>query len=90
MPRQREIEENRWRSIRYGRDGTQRDFQRGEVIARLQREIATTLRQPEVAARLTQDGTVIVGSAPQEFAAFLASERDKWGKVVKQTEIRVE
>ena len=61
-----------------------------EVVARLQREIAKTLRQPEVAARLAQDGTVIVGSAPQEFAAFLASEREKWGKVVKQTGIRVE
>jgi carboxylate-amine ligase len=32
-PRQREIEENLWRAIRYGLDGTQIDFQRGEVIA---------------------------------------------------------
>jgi carboxylate-amine ligase len=30
--RQREIEENLWRAIRYGLDGTQIDFARGEVI----------------------------------------------------------
>jgi glutamate---cysteine ligase / carboxylate-amine ligase len=31
--RQREIEENLWRAIRYGLDGTQIDFPRGEVVA---------------------------------------------------------
>jgi tripartite-type tricarboxylate transporter receptor subunit TctC len=61
-----------------------------EVIARLQREMATTLKQPEVAARLTNDGTVIVGSSPEEFVAFLRSEREKWAQVVKQTGMRVE
>lgn len=61
-----------------------------EIAARLQREVAKTLKHPEVAARLANDGTVVVGSAPQDFAAFLKSERDKWAKVVKQTGIRVE
>ena len=31
--RQREIEENLWRAIRFGLDGTQIDFSRGEVVA---------------------------------------------------------
>ena len=61
-----------------------------EAIARLQGEMARALRHPEVAARLATDGTVIVGSSPQDFAAFLKSEREKWSKVVKQTGIRVE
>jgi glutamate---cysteine ligase / carboxylate-amine ligase len=32
-PRQREIEENLWRAIRHGLDGTQIDFVRGEVVS---------------------------------------------------------
>jgi carboxylate-amine ligase len=31
--RQREIEENLWRAIRYGLDGTQIDFARGEIVS---------------------------------------------------------
>jgi tripartite-type tricarboxylate transporter receptor subunit TctC len=60
------------------------------VVERLQGEIAKTLRQPDVAARLTNDGTAIVASSPPEFAAFLKAEHDKWAKVVKQAGIRAE
>jgi tripartite-type tricarboxylate transporter receptor subunit TctC len=60
----------------------------GAVIERLYREIAKAVQHPEVASRLALDGTEGIGSSPAEFAAHLASERDKWAKVVKIADIR--
>jgi tripartite-type tricarboxylate transporter receptor subunit TctC len=60
------------------------------VIERLHREIVKTVQHPEVAARLAGDGTEPVGSAPQEFAAFIRSEYDKYSRVIKQTGIQPE
>jgi tripartite-type tricarboxylate transporter receptor subunit TctC len=40
--------------------------------------------------RLSGDGTIAVSSTPEEFAAFILSERVKWGKVVRAANIRVE
>ena len=37
----------------------------------------------------TVDG-LIVGSTPQEFAAFVASEADKWSKVMRDFNIRAD
>lgn len=54
------------------------------VVERLQRAIVTALRQPDVVSRLATDGTQAVGSPPQEFGAFMNTERDKWLKVIKQ------
>lgn len=60
------------------------------ILKRLHREIVKTLQQPEVASRLTADATEIVGSSPQEFAAFLKAEREQWAKVIQQAGIRAE
>jgi tripartite-type tricarboxylate transporter receptor subunit TctC len=60
------------------------------VIERLHREIVKTVQHPEVAARLTGDGTEPVGSSPQEFARFMKSEYDKYSGVIKRTGIQPE
>lgn len=59
------------------------------IIDRVYREIAKGVQRPDVAARLDQDGTDAVGSSPQEFAAFMRAERDRWSKVIKGVEIRI-
>lgn len=61
-----------------------------DVVARLNREIVRALKQPEVRERLLAMSTVPVGNAPQEFAAFIRSERDKWAKVVREADIRID
>ena len=58
------------------------------VIDRLHGEIVKALPQPEVGARLAADGAEPVGSTPQEFAAHVREEREKWARVIKQTGIR--
>jgi len=57
------------------------------VVAKLQTEISAILHAPEMRDKLAADGAEAVGSKPEEFGAFLKSEIDKWGKVVKAARI---
>ena len=65
--------------------GTQR-----EIVARLHDEIARALRDAEVGKRLAADGAEPVGSSPEEFAAFIKSESEKWAQVAKAAGIQPE
>jgi len=65
--------------------GTPRD-----IVARLHDEIVRALRDPEVGKRLAADGAEAVGSSPQEFAAFIKSETEKWAKVATAAGIKAE
>ena len=58
------------------------------VVSRLHREILTVLQQPDVLARMAGDGADPVGSTPNEFAAHLKAETEKWTRVIRQTGIR--
>lgn len=60
------------------------------ILERLNQEFVNVVQQPDVAARLAADGAEAVGSSPQEFAAHITSEREKWAKVIAQTGIRGE
>jgi tripartite-type tricarboxylate transporter receptor subunit TctC len=53
------------------------------VIKRLQGEVAKAVQRQSIASRLALDGTEPVASSPQQFAAFLHSEREKWAKAAK-------
>jgi len=43
-----------------------------------------------VAQRFQLDGAEAVGSSPQEFAAFLQAEMQKWSKVIRDAGIKPE
>jgi tripartite-type tricarboxylate transporter receptor subunit TctC len=60
------------------------------IVERLHDEIVRALRAPEVMQRLAADGAEPVGSSPEEFAAFIRSEIDKWAKVARAAGIRAE
>ena len=60
------------------------------VVARVQGDVVKALKQPDVASRLSADGTDPVGSTPQDFAAHMKSERAKWVKVIKETGITIQ
>ena len=60
------------------------------IVARLQRELAKALALPDVREKLQGQGFEIVGSTPQEFAAFVAAEADKWGKVIRDLGLKAE
>ena len=61
-----------------------------EIIARLNREINAGLADPAVHARLADVATTPIFFTPDEFGAYVASEVEKWGKVVRLSGIRPE
>ncbi len=55
-----------------------------EIVTRLHREITRIMLQPDVQERLRALGFEPVGSAPDEFAAWLKAEYAKWREVVRK------
>ncbi|AUL16962.1 tripartite tricarboxylate transporter substrate binding protein [Bordetella bronchiseptica] len=60
------------------------------VIQTLYTAIGKVLADPQLKARLAQDGIEAVGSEPQAFGQALNAEIDKWQKVVEDAGIRLE
>jgi tripartite-type tricarboxylate transporter receptor subunit TctC len=60
------------------------------IVERLNREVLKVLKHTEVAKQLASEGAEVVGSSPQQLDAFIKSEYEKWGKVIKQAGIRIE
>jgi tripartite-type tricarboxylate transporter receptor subunit TctC len=55
------------------------------IVARLSEEAAKILDEPETRERFASDGIEPLKSSPDEFAAFLARDIERWAKVVKAT-----
>lgn len=61
-----------------------------EVVNLLSREMQTAVRKPELRERFTTLGIDPAGSTPEEFTKFLKDEIDKWGKVIRAANVKVE
>jgi tripartite-type tricarboxylate transporter receptor subunit TctC len=61
-----------------------------EIVARLHAEARKALADPDVRGKLAAQGFDVVGSAPGEFLAFARAESEKWAKVIRDYNIRVE
>jgi tripartite-type tricarboxylate transporter receptor subunit TctC len=60
------------------------------VIDRLHREIAAIQNSDSLKEQFAKDGAVIVQIGTAEFRRFFLAELEKWGKVVKQANIKLE
>ena len=60
------------------------------IVNKVQTDTAASLRIPEVAARLSSEGAEPVGSTSDVLAKFLQTETQKWAKVVKAANIRID
>jgi tripartite-type tricarboxylate transporter receptor subunit TctC len=58
-----------------------------EIVARLNDAIVKAMRSPEMKEQLTKIGQDPGWSTPEEFAAFLREETDKWSKVISASGI---
>ncbi|MBK5957262.1 LacI family transcriptional regulator [Rhodoplanes elegans] len=52
------------------------------VVAKLHKAAVEAMQSPEVKEKLAAQGAVLVGDTPEAFAAYIASEIEKWRKVV--------
>jgi tripartite-type tricarboxylate transporter receptor subunit TctC len=61
-----------------------------EIVERLNREINAGLKDSATKARLTQINTTPIFYTPAEFGTYMASELDKWAKVIKASGVKPE
>jgi tripartite-type tricarboxylate transporter receptor subunit TctC len=52
--------------------------------------MSRVLAEPEVKARIENLGADIVASSAEDCAAFLQAEIDKWGRVIRDNNIRAD
>ncbi len=55
------------------------------VVTRLNTEVNKILRNPEIAARLTSMGAIVMGGTPQEFGRFTSSEIKRYEAIVRDS-----
>jgi hypothetical protein len=61
-----------------------------ELVAKINADLLSALRDPAVLAAFDKLGAVPVGSSPQDFEAFMRAEAAKWGPILKQANVRIE
>jgi tripartite-type tricarboxylate transporter receptor subunit TctC len=60
-----------------------------DIIAKLNAGLNAVIKQPEIAERLKQLNVESRQNTPEEFRTFVASEMDKWGRVVREANIKL-
>jgi tripartite-type tricarboxylate transporter receptor subunit TctC len=59
-----------------------------DIVETLYRESVKALAEPSVKKLFVSQAAEIVGSRPEEFSAFLRSEVQRWGAVIKAAGIQ--
>lgn len=60
------------------------------VIERLSQAAATALQEPVFRDRLLAEGQFALGTGPEEYAAFLAKEAERWAPVLKRMNLQID
>jgi tripartite-type tricarboxylate transporter receptor subunit TctC len=61
-----------------------------EIVDKLNREINAVLADPKSKARIAELGGEPLAGSPAVYGRLLAEEAEKWGKVVRAANIKVE
>ena len=59
------------------------------IVVKLNAEVARILQTPEVRKIFSNEGATAVGNTPEEFAAIVKAEFEKWAKVIKAAGITI-
>jgi tripartite-type tricarboxylate transporter receptor subunit TctC len=59
-----------------------------DIVARINTEVNRALREPDVAAKLSLQGTTPAGGSADEFKALIATEIRNWKEVAQRANIK--
>jgi tripartite-type tricarboxylate transporter receptor subunit TctC len=60
------------------------------IVDKLNHDIVTLLKEPDVVQRFRAQGVEVVASTPEEFSALVHKEVTKWTTLIKEANIRIE
>ena len=60
------------------------------IVDKLNRELNAILDEPQTQSRLLAMGSELLKSTPEEFSAHIKSEQEKWGKLVRETGVKID
>jgi tripartite-type tricarboxylate transporter receptor subunit TctC len=60
------------------------------VIDILHRELVRAYNAPDVKNQVVATGSYVAADTPEEFAAFIRAENEKWGKVIRDAKIKAD
>ena len=61
-----------------------------EIVAKPNTEVARILVLPDVKEKLSSQGTEPLPNSPQEMGKWLAAEKERWARLVKETGFKLE
>ncbi|MEJ5991561.1 tripartite tricarboxylate transporter substrate binding protein [Ramlibacter sp. PS3R-8] len=60
------------------------------VVDKLNRDMVTLLKEPDVIKRFNDQGVEVVASTPEQFSTLVRSEVTKWTQLIRDANIRIE
>ncbi len=60
------------------------------IVNKLSVAVSDVVKQPDTIKRMGELGVVGIGGSPAELAVFMKQERERWGKVVRETGAKAE
>lgn len=61
-----------------------------DIVRKIHRDVSEILKQRDVADKLNQQGALPIGDTPEEFTQYIRDEIAKWGKVVREANIKLD
>lgn len=60
------------------------------IASKISDEVSVALKDPGLRAKFAEQGFTILGTSPEQFGKFMATEVPKWASVVKSAGIQPE
>jgi len=61
-----------------------------EIVTAVNRDVVKALGAPEAKSKILQMGGLVASDTPEQFAAYVKSETEKWAQVVKAAHVKID
>jgi tripartite-type tricarboxylate transporter receptor subunit TctC len=61
-----------------------------ETVAKIHADVVKVLQDAAVSEKLAAMGATVIGNAPEQFAAVMRADSAKWGRLIREANIRAE